>query len=672
MNTKSTIKNTIFTKAIWNDLIKYKYSDMKNRLKALPFLLLCLGLQAQKKDIIKADKQYGDLAYVDAIKTYERIAEKGYKSAEMFQKLGNSYYFNGKLKEANRWYTELFYMNQELDPEYYYRFSQTLKSNGEYDKANQYLDKFNKLSSGDSRAILYKNQKNYKEVIDKNSGRFVIKTTDINSKVSDYGTAFFGDQVLFATSRDTIGIVRINTKWTSNSFTNLYTAKKAEDGTLSNAKRFSSSVNSKLHEDTPVFTKNQKIVYFTRNNYTNGKVGKDDEQVILLKLYRASLVDGKWIDVVEVPFNSDKYSVAHPALSPDEKTLYFASNMPGTKGQSDLFKVDITGDNTYGIPVNLTGGLNTEGRETFPFITDDNELYFASDGHQGLGGLDVFATKLNKEGMPGPIINIGAPINGPMDDFAFIMDSKTRAGYFSSNREGGKGLDDIYSFVENKKLKLECNQELAGVVTNSETGEILSNAKVTLFDSNFKELQSVMSDDKGNYAFAVECGKKYYVRGEKDEYETQEAAVMIPNESGKSNLPLATAKKVKEVKVGTDLAKTFNIKIIYFDLDKSKIRPDAALELEKILDVMKQNPTMKIDVRSHTDSRQTFEYNEALSDRRAKSTVAWLIKNGIKADRLTGKGYGENQLVNNCADGVECSEADHQLNRRSEFIIVSM
>jgi outer membrane protein OmpA-like peptidoglycan-associated protein/tetratricopeptide (TPR) repeat protein len=645
---------------------------MKNILKSIPLLLVCFGLNAQTGDIKKADKQYGDLAYVDAIKTYERVAEKGYRSVDLFQKLGNSYYFNGKLKQANKWYTELFAMNQEVDAEYYYRYSQTLKANEEYSKADEYMDKFYRLSTNDSRASLYKNQKNYKEVIDKNSGRYEIKSTDINSRLSDYGAALYGDQLIFATSRDSVGISKIDTKWTSNSFTNLYSAKRSEDGTLSSPKKFSSAVNSKFHEDSPVFTKNNKIVYFTRNNYSNGKIGKDDEQVILLKLYRASLVDGKWVNIMEVPFNSNKYSVAHPALSPDEKTLYFASNMPGTRGMSDLFKVDITGDNTYGTPVNLTGSLNTEGRETFPFITPDNELYFASDGHQGLGGLDVFVTKLGKDGMPTTILNIGSPINGPMDDFCFWIDKKSNSGYFSSNREGGKGLDDIYSFVEKKKMTLECSQELAGIITNSETGAILDNAKVTLFDANFKEIQSVTSDASGNYSFTVDCGKKYYVRGEKDEYETKEGSIMIPNESGKSNFPLATAKKIKEVKVGSDLAKTFDIKMIYFDLDKSKIRPDAALELEKILDVMKQNVTMKIDIRSHTDSRQTAEYNAALSDRRAKSTVAWLVKNGITADRLTGKGFGESELVNKCSDGVDCSEEEHQLNRRSEFIIVSM
>ena len=644
---------------------------MKNILKTLPlFLLTFFSVNAQNLD--KADKKYKDLAYVDAIKTYEKVAENGYKSVDLFQKLGNSYYFNAKLKEANKWYGELFAMNQKVEPEYYYRYSQTLKAIEDYAKADEYLDKFYELSRSDKRASLYENQKNYKSVIAKNSGRYEIKTTGINSKLSDYGAALYGDQLIFSSSRENASLSKVNTKWTSNSFLNLYAAKRADDGTLSSPQKFSSSVNSKFHEDTPIFSKNMKIVYFTRNNFIKGKVGKNEEEVILLKLYRASLVDDKWVDVVEVPFNSDNYNVAHPALSPDEKTLYFVSDMPGTKGQSDIFKVDITGDNTYGTPVNLTGTLNTEGRETFPFITEDNEMYFASDGQPGLGGLDIFVTKLNKEGNPGSIINIGAPINGPMDDFSFLIDKSTRSGYFSSNRDGGLGLDDIYSFKEIKKIEVECNQKLAGVITNSETGEILSNAKVTLFDDKFKELQVTQSDDKGNYSFPVECNKKYYVRGEKEEYETKESAVEIPNKSGKTSLPLATAKKIREIRVGTDLAKTLEIPIIYFDLNKSFIRKDASLELEKVLVVMKLNPTIKVDVRSHTDSRQTFEYNEALSDRRAKSTIAWLIKKGVDANRLTGKGYGETQLINKCADGVECSGEEHQLNRRSEFIVVKM
>ena len=645
---------------------------MKNTINILLLFILTLGLNAQTKGLRKGTKQYDNLAYVDAIKTYEKLASDGYKSVDLFQKLGNSYYFNAKLKEANKWYNQLFELKEKVEPEYYYRYSQTLKANEEYEKANSYLDQFYNLSSLDLRAKIYNNQKNYQEVIAKNSGRFEIKNTTINSKLSDYGSAIFGDKLLFSTSRDSIGFTKVLSKWTSHSFTNLYAAKINEDGSLGKPERFSKSLNSKYHEATPIFTKDLKTVYFTRNNFNDGKVGTNEKQIILLKLYKATLVDEKWENITELPFNSNLYSVAHPALSPDEKTLYFASNMPGTIGESDIFKVAINADGTFGTPTNLTSKINTEGRETFPFITKENELFFASDGHQGLGGLDVYVTKLNEQGEPGEIVNIGAPVNGPVDDFAYIIDNATQLGYFSSNRKDGMGFDDIYSFKQIKKLELECIQVLEGVVTNSENNQVLDNAKVTLFDENFNKLQETNSDDKGFFTFNVECGKKYYTRAEKEDYETIEAAIIIPKTSGKTTMPLATSKKVKEIKVGTDLAKTFDIKIIYFDLDKSKIRPDAAVDIAKIIQVMKDNPTIKVDVRSHTDSRQTFQYNEVLSDRRAKATMAWMIKNGISKDRISGRGYGETQLVNNCADGVECSEEDHQRNRRSEFIITAM
>ena len=645
---------------------------MKNTLQIIFLLIISLSLSAQTTTLKNGAKQYNNLAYVDAIKTYEKLAIDGYKSVDLFQKLGNSYYFNAKLKEANKWYNQLFDLKEKVEPEYYYRYSQTLKANEEYEKANSYLDQFYKMSQNDLRGNLYNNQKNYQEVIAKNSGRFEIKNTSINSKLSDYGSAIFGDKLIFSTSRDSIGFTKVLSKWTSHSFTNLYAAKINEDGSLGKPEKFSKAMNTKFHEATPIFTKDLKTVYFTRNNYNEGKVGKDEKQIILLKLYKATLVNDKWDNIKELPFNSDLYSVAHPALSPDEKTLYFASNMPGTKGESDIFKVAINVDGSFGTPVNLLGQINTEGRETFPYITKENELFFASDGHQGLGGLDIFVTKLNQQGEPRDIINIGSPVNGPVDDFAFIIDNRTQLGFFSSNRKEGLGFDDIYSFKENKKLILECEQILKGIVTNFETNQILDNAKVTLFDENFIKLQETICDTNGFYTFNVECGKKYYVRAEKEEFETKESAIIIPKTSGKTNLPLAVSKKVKEIKVGTDLSKTFDIKIIYFDLDKSIIRSDAAVDIAKIIQVMKDYPAMKVDVRSHTDSRQTFKYNESLSNRRVKATIAWMIKNGIDKDRISGRGYGEIQLINNCADGVECSEMEHQLNRRSEFIIVKM
>jgi outer membrane protein OmpA-like peptidoglycan-associated protein len=629
---------------------------------------------AQKAKVAKADKQYDNYAYVDAIATYERVAEKGYKNEKMFQKLGNAYYFNAKLEKAAKWYGELFTMNQEQEPEYYYRYSQCLKAVGDYSKADKMLDLFNKKSGNDQRAKLFEKNKDYLAEIKANSGRFNIEDAEINSEFSDYGSSFLGNKLVFASARDTGGVSKKVFKWTNQSFTNLYSSEVNSNGTFAVPKRFSKVINSKFHESTPVFTKDGKTMYFTRNNYLEGKKGKDSQKVTLLKLYKATLEEGEWNKVIELPFNSNQYSIAHPALSVDDKTLYFASDMPGTFGQSDLFKVTINNDGSFGIPENLGKTINTEGRESFPFISNDNELYFASDGRPGLGGLDIYVAKIEANTSFGEVQNIGSPVNSSNDDFALLIDSQSRNGFFTSNRSGGKGYDDIYKFTETRKLA--CEQLLKGLITDRETSLILPDSKVSLFDEKFQLLKETTADANGTYRFDVVCGKSYYVRAEKMNYETKEGTIAIPKTTGESDLSLELDKRIKAIAVGTDLAKTLNIPIIYFDLDKSFIRKDAAFELEKVLAVMQQYPKMKIDIRSHTDCRQTAKYNEALSDRRAKSTLVWLIKNGIGASRLTAKGYGESQLVNDCGceptNKSNCTEEQHQANRRSEFIIVSM
>jgi outer membrane protein OmpA-like peptidoglycan-associated protein/tetratricopeptide (TPR) repeat protein len=652
---------------------------MKNKVIILiAFMsMIASASYAQEGKVKKGNKEYDKFAYIDATKTYERIAEKGYKSADLFQRLGNAYYFNSNLEKAAKWYGELFSMNEEVAPEYYYRYAQSLKSIGQYAKADEMMILFNKKSSEDLRGKIFNDKQNYMDVIKANSGRYIIKDAGINSAYSDYGSAYSGNKLIFTSSRDTGNFAQRKHKWSNQYFTNMYSADitpKDEKGviedSLSVPEKFAKNINSRFHEATPVFTKDGKTMYFTRNNFNNGKKGKDANRITLLKVYKATLIDNQWKNAEELPFNSDSYSVAHPTLSPDEKTMYFASDMPGTHGQSDLWKVKINEDGSFGTPENLGVSINTEGKESFPIFTNENELYFATDGHPGLGGLDIFMSRMNADGSFKEPINIGAPANSPQDDFAYLIDTKTRKGFLTSNRDGGKGYDDIYKFLETRKLV--CEQVLSGIVTDLDTGEILPNTKVTLFDDKFNIIKEVISDDKGFYTFEVECGKSYFVRAEKDTYETKEQKITIPTLTGKTDLPIQLEKKVKPVVVGDDLAKAFGIKIIYFDLDKWNIRPDAALELEKILDVMKQYPNMKIDVRSHTDSRQTHKYNEKLSDRRAKSTMSWLVKNGIDANRLTGKGYGETQLVNKCADGVKCSEDEHQANRRSEFIITAL
>lgn len=644
------------------------------KIKILLYLLLSVlsagTVFAQERQIQKANKKFNDLSYIDAISVYERVANKGYKSVELFQKLGDSYYFNSEFEKASKWYGELFLLdNSTIPAEYFYRYAQTLKSVGQYDKANQMLEKFNVLSKQDLRGSLFLKKKDYLEVIKNNSGRYTIKDAGINSEYSDFGPAFYGNNIVFASTRDTSGFFKREHTWTNQAFSDLYVSEIKSDSVLSKPEKFSRKINSKFNESTPVFTKDGNTVYFTRNNFKEGKRGKDAQKTTLLKLYKATLKDKNWEDITELPFNSDQYNVAHPALSADEKTLYFASDMPGTLGQSDLFKVIINADGSFGTPENLGPQINTEGKETFPFISATSELYFASDGHPGLGGLDVFVSKVNQSNVFGVPVNVGAPVNSPTDDFAFIINAESK-GFFSSYRTEGKGFDDLYSFVETKKLT--CEQILSGTVTDSETGAPLANVEVTLLDEKFEVVSKQHTDAKGFYSFEVECGKTYYIRTSKEDFETIENKIIVPNESGKTTLPITQKKNVKVITLKDDIAKMLNIKMIYFDLDKSFIREDAKVELAKVLEVMLQYPTLKIDVRSHTDSRQTHKYNQKLSDRRVKATIAWLVQEGVATERLSGKGYGETELINQCADGVKCSEEEHQLNRRSEFIVIGL
>lgn len=646
---------------------------MKNKI-IYTALLLFIAFNSFSQTVVKekrGNKDYDQYAYVDAIKTYERLYEKGYKSPDMLLKLGNSYYFNADLEKAAKYYDELYTSNPEQEAEFYYRYSQSLRGIKEYKKADEMMVKFNAKSGNDSRAALFNQNKDYLAEIKRNSGRFKLENAGINSKYSDYGTAFVEDKVVFCSARDTGNFSKRIHSWTGEYFTNLYSAKVAEDGSLGSVEKFGNKLNSKYHEDTPVFAKDGKTVFFTRNNYLD-KRGFNDGKITLLKIYKANLDDkGNWVDIAALPFNSDSYQCAHPALSPDGKMMYFVSDMPGSLGKSDLYKVAILDDGTFGTPENLGKTINTEGRETYPFITAKNELYFSSDGHPGLGGLDIFAAKIPEDGKFMNIQNIGEEANSPKDDFGFIINTDTKRGFLSSNRDGGEGNDDIYKFLETRELFIE--QAIFGVVTDATTNEVLPNTKVTLLDEKFNKIAETTTDEKGFYEFLkLEPNTKYYLRTEKDGYNTKETPVITGKEEGKTEVNIELEKTAAPVKVGDDLADVFKINLIYFDLDKWNIRPDAAIDLAKVLDVLEQYPTMKLDIRSHTDSRASHAYNEKLSDRRAKSTMAWLVSKGISKDRLNAKGYGETQLVNKCADGVQCTEAEHQLNRRSQFIITQL
>ena len=635
--------------------------------------------------IKKANDLYGKYAYVDAIKIYERIAEQGYVDQNILENLGNSYYFNADYTTALKWYDKLFEnakkdsQNYKITPEYYYRYAQCLKSVERYDEAKTILDQFIKLTGKeDLRARKLEEHSDYLQVIKDNSGRLTIKPVDINTEFSEYGTAFYGkDEVVYTASRKTS--TRGTSNWTGEGYYDLFRAKFS-NGQLTKEENFSSKLNSLLNESSPVFTRTMDTIYFTRNYQvplSKEEKKKKAEEKVLLELYRSVRKNNEWTDPVRLPFNVIGYSVAHPAITPDGKWLYFAADINGTRGKSDIFRVRINHKKgIYGKPENLGDLINTEGRETFPYISSKNVLFFSSDGLPGLGGLDVFAVKIEQDGSLKRLQNIGRPGNTPDDDFAFVLDEDRSIGFLSSNRPGGKGKDDIYYFVQNRPLEFDCKKTIKGIVKDIDTKEILGHVTLTLSDSDQKEIAKVENKTNGDYDFGaktVNCDDTFvFLRAQREDYAVVEEQVNIREKGTVIEKEILMKTTKKKLQKGDDLAKIFQIKEIKFDLGKYNIRPDAAAELVKIVEAMKDHPTMKIAIRSHTDSRGSDKFNLVLSDKRAKATMAWIVSQGIAKNRLTAKGYGETQLVNGCKNGVPCTEEEHQQNRRSEFIITEM
>ena len=621
----------------------------------------------------KSNKEYNQWAYIESATIYEKVLKRGFVSQDLLEKLGNAYYFNARYQEASKHYEQLFteYVNEEIATEYYYRYGQTLQHTGNETEAKRYYDLFvSKAGSHTQIAQFRKDEAALKKQIQENSGRYdKVANLEINTPYADYGSYVHNNELYFTSARDTGNLSKKVHTWTNESFTSLYSYSLDKEPVKRNITRIKGDVKSKLNESTAVVTKDGQTMYFTRNNILNNKRGYDQDTK--LKIYRAYLKDGKWTDVEELPFNGDSFSTAHPVLSKDEKLLYFASDRPGGYGNSDLWRIAIHDNGTFGGPENLGPAINTEARETFPFITDTDELYFSSDGRIGLGGLDIYGVKTYADGSYGEVQNIGAPVNSKADDFAYYIDPLTKQGFFSSNREGGQGNDDIYRFVETRALQLECLQDLIVTVIDSKTSDVISDAGLTLYDFMYKDLNGRSRYVDATYHFDTDfdCGKSYRIRAEKEGYQTAETEAVLDSKTGVTHVTLVMEPAKTPVKEGDDLFKVLNLNPIYFDLDKHNIRPDAAVELAKIAEVLHDYPRMKIDVRSHTDSRASDAYNLKLSQRRAKSTAEWLIAQGIDASRITYKGYGETQLENRCSNGVKCTEEQHQQNRRSEFIV---
>jgi outer membrane protein OmpA-like peptidoglycan-associated protein len=434
------------------------------------------------------------------------------------------------------------------------------------------------------------------------------------------------------------------------------------------------SFDSNFNQSNVTFSKDLKTVYFTQNN------GSRRRGTLFLKLYKASVSKkGDWYDVKELPFNSDNYSCAHPTLSDDGKKLYFSSNMPGGFGKSDIYVVEILGENSYGKPKNLGGYVNSPGRDNFPEI-NNGLLYFSSDRLGGLGGLDVYMVPT--QDMFVKPTNVGPPVNSKYDDFSFVINGKTRRGYFTSNRPQGKGGDDIYSFTQETAIK-SCSQTIEGIVKDTKSEETIKNAVVNIFNEEGEWLNRFSTGGDGKFLIKLnKCDKNYKLEATKKDYSKDFTDVIYDPDKKvhqvalfieKDEIVAVVEKKPKEkVKLTIPEESLYlDVKSIDFLLNKYEIRKYSAEELDKVVRIMKENPTLVVEFGAHTDSRGPDEWNMELSKKRASEVVRYIINKGIDYNRIYGKGYGETLPLNHCVNGVECTDAEFLVNRRTEFFILA-
>ena len=613
-------------------------------------------VSAQNSKTKKADNLYDRLAYTDAAQAYQKVLKRGTTDVYVFERLANCYYFINDTKKAEMYYKRVA-KSKDANPEAIYNYAQTLKANGKFSDYNTWMKNFAKLSPNDTRVKEFMKNPNYIPKIMDDMARYTATNMeDINSEYADFGGIVYGKDFYFASGRNTS---RKTYQWNEEPYLEIYKATNV-GGTMKNAELLNGDVNTKYHESNAVISADGKRMYFDRNDYFEGDYDKSANGINQINLYYAENIDGKgWSGVVSAPFNNNEYSTGHPALSQDGNTLYFVSDMPGGKGGSDIYMVAINSDGSLGTPKRLGDNINTEGKELFPYLDSNGTLYFSSNGHMGLGGLDVFYAEAQGDGFD-VVNNLGKGVNSSADDFAYKYDPTSQSGYVSSNREGGMGSDDIY-MVE--AVEIPCEVTIAVLVINENTNAVVAGARVDLYDTMGNRLSTKTSNVDGMVSFKAACDQAHEVQGVLADFESN-ASKVAPANDQKVSATIAL-KPIEEIIVEDQIV----LNPILFDLDKSNIKAQAAFELDKVVSVMNKYPEMVIAVGAHTDSRATDAYNLRLSEARAQSTVQYIISKGISGKRISGKGYGESQPKVSCGD--TCSEAEHQLNRRSEFTIVN-
>jgi outer membrane protein OmpA-like peptidoglycan-associated protein len=619
---------------------------MKKIYLTLSFVIASGLLSAQNKDTKIADKLFNRYEYVDAANEYLKLTDNGKADNYVYNQLADSYYNVFNTKEAIKWYAKA--IEEKQDAETYYKYAQMLKAEGKYAEADKQMKQFASLAPNDQRAKAFTSNPEYLPALKNQAKLYSITKSDISSDKSDFGAVLTSDNnVYFSSAKNTS---RKKNGWNEEPYIDLYKATYNSNKTISEATAVD-VLNTKWHDGPASISADGTTIYYCSESFNEKEFVKDKAKNAKFGkryIYKATKKDGSWTEGKPLPINNKEYSLRSPSISKDGKTLYFSSDMPGGLGGEDIWKVSVNGDE-YGKPVNLGPKINSEASEGFPFITDDNVLFFSSNGKQGFGGLDVFKIDLNKGT---DAINVGAPVNTAKDDFAFTYNLAKKVGFFASNRDGN---DDIFI------AEPVCGVQAIATVKDAKTGKTIEGATVVLVDEKEKTVTNQATSTKGIASFGVNCDMGYNFKVSKQGYESAVASV-AKSEGGEVAvevllqpiMPIITEKEVI-------------LQPIYFEFNKSNITQEGAAELDKLVQVLVEYPTMVIFAKSHTDSRGSNNYNMNLSDRRAKSTVQYLVSKGVSKDRISGQGFGETELKVVCD---ECSEEQHAQNRRSEFIIV--
>lgn len=604
----------------------------------------------------EGNRLYEQMAYHQAIPEYQRaLSRKDIDDAHM--KLADCYVKTNDVDLALDEYAKAVQLGN-AEPRHYLEYARLLMRKGRTADAKVWFDKYLEKMPNDAAVQELSASAGAPEDFKKDSLAWLLTSEKVNSGESNFSPVYFNDKIVFTSDRGSSSW-RKQYAWTGRPFLNMFQSKVDSTGEWSKPEPLAGDVNGKYHDGPASFTGDGKTIYFTRNNYTLKKVGKSEHEVVNLKIVEASAKDTSWVDMKEMPFNSNDYSCGHPAISKDGNTLYFVSDMPGGKGGTDLY-IARKSNGTWSAPVNAGPEINTPFNEMFPTLYKDSLLFFSSEGHRNMGGLDLFKSTLTN-GNPGAPENMNAPINSTYDDFGLIMNDSANGGYLSSNRKQST-QDNIYSFKRNI-----IQFTLDGIAVERNTQLPLAGVTVEMTNVKTGKKESVVTGDDGKFMFKLDQNSEYTIVGTKEAYFSDTAPVSTMGKTVSENMHVMLKLELEQIIIDKPIV----LENIYYDLDKWAIRPDAAKGLDALVTIMKENPDINIELSSHTDSRAKDQYNLTLSQKRAQSAVDYIIAHGVAQKRITAKGYGETKLVNKCTNGVKCTESEHQQNRRTEFKVTS-